>query len=164
MSQTSYSATMTYGIEGQLADSGPVDILSRVNGEASLEIAFGLGVKKGTGDEAVLSPTAEGDRIEGIVVHSHAYAKTTELDTGVKAKGSLSILRKGRILVKVEEAVVRGDRGWCRAVAGAGGTRLGAWRKSDVGAETIDCTTQAEFLTSASANGLAVLEVDFTSK
>jgi hypothetical protein len=163
MSQTSYSSTMSFGIEGQLADNGANDVLSKVNGAAA-EIEFGMGVIRGASDEAVILPSAETDVIIGIALHSHAYALGTELDTGIEEEGSVSMLRKGRVLVLVEEAVTAGDRGWCRAVSGAGGTRLGAWRKSDVGTETIDCTKQAVFITSAAEDALAVLEVDFTAK
>lgn len=170
MSQTSY-AEQPAAFAGMLADATIVkhaDTL--VQGEASAEIPFGVAVAlstspgtDGTPGKAVL-PAAANAKIWGVAVHSHDYDNRTELGTtGMKPKVLLSALRKGRIWVTVETAVVAGDRAHIRYAAGAGGSQLGAFRNASVVNETIDLTKVAVFLTTASIGGLAMVEVDFTN-
>lgn len=45
-------------------------------------------------------------------------------------KSAVSVMKKGRIWVTVEEAVNDGDQAFVRFASGAGGTQLGAFRKS----------------------------------
>lgn len=164
--QTTYSQSMTAAFAGMLADGSANDCIAMRNDEETASIAFGRAVKFGSatdGTSAVL-PAAETDVVAGLVVHSHAYA-SNELDsTGVKVGGILNVLRKGRIWVTVEDAVVPGDRLWVRAVAGGDPEFLGGLLPADDGTDTIDCTGQGQFLTAAAAGGLAILEVDFTGK
>ena len=155
---------MDTAFEGMLADSGKHDIVSAVNAEASAEIGFGTWVKEGTSDGEALLPAAEGDDLLGIVVHTHAADTPADLGTlGIKPKGMLSVLRKGRIYVTVEEAVVPGNRVWVRAVAG-GGEKLGATRVTDDSTDTIDATNVGRIMTTAGIGGLAVVEIDMTGK
>ena len=164
MSQTSISTSLTIAFAGMLADSGPNDIITRHNSEASAEMPFGVGVKQGVADAAALLPAAQADDIIGVVLHSHAYAKPTELgDDGLKPEAVMSLLRRGRVYVQVEEAVAPGDRGFCRRTAGAG-EQLGAWRASADSTDCVDCTKQTVFLTTASASGFAVMECDFLNE
>lgn len=167
--QSTYGFNMTAAIEGQLADDGDHDIIPMRNVEASASIAFGRGVKfGGTSDDAGCKlPSAETDKIAGITVHSHAYGVSPygDLDsTGVKVGGILNVLRKGRIWVVAEDGCAPGDRLWVRAVGSTPPEYLGGLNNADDGTDTVDCTTQGVWLTTASAGGLAVLEVDFTNK
>ena len=163
--QTTYNLTLTTAIEGMLADTGPHDIVSKFNEEASAEIAFGRGVKFGTNDNGALLPAAESDKIVGITVHSHQYADESLGSTGVVAGGALNVLRKGRIWVMARTAVAPGDRLWVRAVSsGTGYETLGGLEDADDSTDTIDCTAQGVWLTTAAQGALAVLEVDFTNK
>jgi hypothetical protein len=163
--QTSYGTTMPAAFSGQLADNSANECIAMYNGAAA-EIAFGRAVKFGAADYEAILPSAETDKIVGIVVHSHAYTKGftgAELgSTGVVENGNLTVLRKGRIWVIAEDAVTRGDRLWVRAVAGGDPEFLGGLLNADDSTDTIDCTNQGVWLTSASAGGLALLEVDFT--
>lgn len=165
--QTSYAQSMTAAFAGMLADNGANDCIAMTNDEASAEIAFGRAVMFGstTNANSAKLPTSENAVIAGIVVHSHSYAQTTELGTtGVKVGGVLNVLRKGRIWVTVEDAVVPGDRLWVRGVAGGDPEFLGGVLPADDSTDTVDCTGQGQFLTAAAAGALAVLEVDFTGK
>ena len=169
--QTSYSATLTAALEGQLADDGPHDVIVGYNDESSASIAFGRAVKYGataTDNEGMILPSAETDKIVGITVHSHEYSKGytgAQLDaTGVVAGAPLSVLRRGRIWVVCEDAVTRGDRLWVRAVGSTPPEYLGGLNNADDSTDMIDCTKQGVWLTSADAGGLAVLEVDFTNE
>lgn len=165
--QTSYAQSMTAAYAGMLADGSANDCIAMRNDEVSAEIAFGRAVMFGSttdGTSAKL-PTAESSVIAGLVVHSHSYAQTTELgSTGVKVGGILNVLRKGRMWVTVEDAVIPGDRLWVRGVAGGDPEFLGGLLPADDSTDTVDCTGQGQFLTAASAGALALLEVDFTGK
>lgn len=161
MSQTEITATMSRGYAGML-DGADHHIASGIQAESSAEIPFGVCVVRGTGDDDVKLPAASTDKPRGVVVHSHNYDKDQELgSTGIKPKSQVGVLRRGRILVVVEEAVVPGDRGYVRY---AGSGQKGAWRKSAVLDETLNLTREAEFQsTQATIGGLAVLEVDFSN-
>lgn len=163
--QTTFTTTPTAAISGQLADNSANECLPRYNEEASAEVKFGAAVKFGTTDYGALLPAAETDKIIGIVIHSHAYTKGftgAELgDTGVKPKGNLSVLRRGRVWVICRSGCVPGDRLWVRCTAAPG--VVGDLENADDGTETIDCTNQGQWLTTASAGALALLEVDFTA-
>lgn len=161
MSQTVITTTMSAGFAGQL-DGMDHDIATGIQAEASAEMPFGAGVVRASGgDDNVKLPSAVTDNVRGVISHSHVYDKDQQLGTvGVKPKNLVNVVRRGRIRVKVEEAVVPGDRAYLRY---AGSGDKGAWRKSAVPGETIDCTAEAEFQTTAGVNGFAILDVDFTN-
>lgn len=164
MSQLSYSDTMAVAFAGMLYDLTDNDIVSSVSQESSLEIPFGVGVCRGTVDSGVKLPAVSTAKMKGVAVHSHAYEPLDALGTvGVKPTFPINTLRRGRIWVIVEEAVVPGDRAFVRFAAGSGGSQLGAWRKSEVLDETLDLTAECEFQSTADALGLAVLECNFTN-
>lgn len=168
MSQTSYSQRMAIGFAGMIADGWPGLFDTVRNSEASAEMAFGRAVcwePSSTDDQDVLLPAAESDLVRGIVVHSHDYAKPSQLgDTGIKAGQLLNIMRKGRILAVCEDGCNPGDRLWVRAVAAGDPEFLGGLNSADDSTDMIDCTKQGQWLTTAAAGGLAWLEVDFTAK
>ena len=82
--------------------------------------------------------------------------------TGLLPGAIMNVLRKGRIWVVCESGCDPDDRLWVRAVAGAG-EYLGACENADDSTDTIDCTGQGVWRTTAAAGELAVLEVDFTN-
>jgi hypothetical protein len=154
---------MTAAFAGMLADGSANDCIAMRNDEASASIAFGRAVKFGSATDGTSAklPSAETSVIAGIVVHSHSYA-SNELDaTGVIVGGVLNVLRKGRVWVTVEDAVVPGDRLWVRGVAGGDPEFLGGLLPADDSTDTVDCTNQGQFLTAAAAGALALLEVNF---
>jgi|LULL01.1.fsa_nt_gb hypothetical protein len=151
MSQLNYNVNMDVAFEGMLADSGKIDALSKITEGASLE--FGLGCALGTSDNQVAPLAAIADKFAGVVIHRHRE----EGELGDKV--SVSVLRKGRIYVKVETDVQKGDAAFVRAVA-VDPERAGAFRNSADGTDTIDLTGKAEFVTSALAGELAVLDIN----
>lgn len=172
--QTTYNLAPPVAFAGMLADIGNNDVVCMINKESAASMPFGFAVcfQGSTVDKGALNPDATTDKIAGLVVHSHAYADTAlglgTAGAGTAVKGvlpgqTINVLRKGRMWVKVEEAVVPGDRLFIRAVA-TGAEVEGAIRKSADGTDCIDSSAQGVFLTTAAADGLAVLEVDFTNK
>jgi hypothetical protein len=181
--QTDYSAAPVAGYSGLLVGATENhDIIAAKNAEASASIAFGRAVvwklSSPATDLDVLLPAVETDTVAGIVIHLQQYSRaftTTdnagasvtvgELDgTGLRPGTMMAILRRGTILVTVEDAVAVGDRLWVRAVAGGDPEFLGGLVNADDSTDTIDCTKQGQFLTSAAAGGLAQLYVDFNNK
>jgi len=151
MSQLNYNVNMDVAFEGMLADAGEFDALSKITEGASLE--FGLGGTYGTSDNQVAPLAAITDKFAGVIIHRN-------VEVGVLGdKVAVSMLRRGRIYVLVEEAVIKGDAAFVRAVA-TGVQRAGAFRKSADGVTTIDLSGKAEFVTSAAAGGLAILDIN----
>lgn len=169
--QTSVSDRMPVGIPGQLADLHSAefgDVVSATNEEASAELPFGVMVKDGTGPDLVKNVATTNDRLAGVIVHAQNFAKPVQLgDTGLKPGVTFGVLRKGRIYVRVEDAVEIGDEVHVRAVIGgangygdAGAESHGAFRGTQDGTDTIDITAFAKWVTEADAGEVAVVEID----
>jgi len=165
--QTAVSEAMAIGFAGALADSGNKTCASKYSEEASAEIPFGVMVVKGTDeDNGVLLPHTSGvasaDIMMGVVVHSHAYAKDTELgDSGLKPKVSLDVLTHGRIYVLPEETVTPGDPVRVRVIA-AGLEQKGAFRTTADSTDCVDISSFARWTKGGSSTVPAVLELDMT--
>lgn len=148
---------------GTVMGHGTSDRHSKVSSEASAEIPFGvLVVKSSDEDYGVLLPSGAMDSMlpAGVVIRDHAYDDLS-LNSDRNAllpKTEMSVLFRGRIMVKVEDAVDPGDPVRVRSVAGVG-EQLGAFRSA---ADSTDCAllTGAQWMTSAGAGGYAELEID----
>lgn len=141
--QTTYGHTPDAAIVGQ-CDNGTYrsgDFRTMFNGAAP-EIAFGRAVRYGSVTDArdARLPAAETDKIVGLLAHSHSYENGPNGDlgtVGVKQGGKLNVLRKGRMWVINEDAVVPGDPVWVRAVASGDPEFLGGLTNADDGTDTI---------------------------
>lgn len=172
--QTSYSTTISRAIEGALADNGAHDCVTKYNAESSAAIKFGAGVKFGATDFAALLPSAQADKICGIVVHSNQYSvgadgelkqDGTAWTNGLRPGAEMTILRKGRIWALAGSAVTPGDRLYVRRTSAQSGNEfLGGLEDAADSTDMVDCTAQGVWLTTAAAGELAILEVDFTNK
>ena len=162
--QTTYVDGLVNGRLGQLADSSPSDVATAKNAEGSASIPFGVMVAKGTLDGDAELVAAVADHFLGVTLFSHAYGDSDlNTDRDEMAVGAaMNILRKGRVLVAVEEAVVAGGDVRVRHVAGTGA--LGGFRTTAVAGETLDCSAFCVWRTSAAITKLAVLEVDLTNE
>lgn len=161
MSQTSYDFAAPAAVGGLIADLAHSNIRSARNGEAAA-IPFGIAVKKGTGDSDIKLLSALTDEIVGIVAHDHAHdAFSSGSPAGVETKGSANLLVSGTAFVQVEQAVTPADPVYARVAASGDGlrTQAGAFRK-DADSGTAAPVRGARFLTTAAANGFAVVEFD----
>lgn len=156
--QTTYPENMPIGFAGQIVKNDSTIALT--NGEASAELAFGQAINWGSTDGTVLSPDNLADVICGLVGHRHGYADAELGTTGVKPGAVIEVVRKGQMVVKCENGCTVGQRLYVRI---AGGTE-GALRSAADGVNTIDSTGQGVWLSAAAADGLALLEFDFTNK
>jgi len=142
-----YSYELAAAFPGMLADLALVKHAeSLVQGEASAEVPFGGGVVQGTAsvlagtpDKAIL-PVDANSKILGVVMHSHAFNRETQLGTvGVKPTNLISVLRKGSIYVLWEGgAVTKGAPLYVRFTAGVG-EQAGAWRHDADTADALIC-------------------------
>lgn len=163
MAQTTYNLRRDIGIAGDLADSSPADVASMRNDDAaSMEFGHAVAHASASDEGSADKLTAiTGEIVAGIAMRLNSYSDTQLDADGVVPGNHINVLRKGRIYVKCEDGCSIGDRLFIRAVA-SGGEIAGALRASADGSDTIDSSTQGEWRTSASAGGLAVLEVDFS--
>lgn len=160
-----YDLNHSAAFAGMKVDMMNDDARSFVSGESSDEIPFGVMIAQGTADDQGELPDGSGDELVGVLLHSHAYARTTELGTtGLKPKASMSVLNKGRVWVICENGCVPGDEVHVRYATGAGGTQLGAFRSATVSSETIDVSEKCRWLTTATSGNLAVLEIDMSNR
>lgn len=172
--QSTFSDAPAIGFAGTLDSNLAHDVITMKNAEASTSIAFGRAVKfkdTVTSDKDAVLPAAETDKVLGIVLRADTYAVAwTDLDgtvhgqldaDGIVPGAFMNVLRRGRVLVVCEDAVEAGDPLWVRAVAGGDPEFLGGLTNADDSTDTIDCSTKGMWLTSASAGGLAWLDVNF---
>lgn len=169
--QTSVSDQAALPFAGKLNESVPSQVATRVSEESSAETPFGVMVIRGTDkdNQALLCHTSSAvcaPLLAGVVLHSHAYAKDTQLgNTGVKPNQTLNILEKGQVYVLPEEAVAPGDAVRIRAVA-AGGEVKGAFRKT--ADDTSDCVllapSMARWITSGGPATPCLVEIDMTAE
>lgn len=159
-------ANPAIAVAGMLADDSlGKDVLSKINGEASAEIPFGVMVAKGSADDECLKLAATSDKLVGVVVYGPAYARsvgstTLELGTtGLTPNTLMDVLNVGRIYVFPEEAVTPASAVRVRAVA-AGAEVAGAFRATADSTDCIDISKFARWLTSGSSTVPAVVEID----
>jgi len=151
MSQTNYQVNFDKAFEGMLGDANHMDALSRVIEGAN--VLFGKAVTFGTNDNQCKALSAISEKVAGIVIHKH-------IEEGeLLEKDAVSLLRKGRIYVKVEEAVSPGDAVFVRAVV-AGAEEAGSFRASADSTDCIDISSKAEYLTSAEAGEFALVDIN----
>ncbi len=163
MSQTAY-ADQGQLFAGMKADTGFDDIASHL---AEGAVPFGRFVSVGTDlDRQVLLPSSAGEitnkkLIRGVAVQSHAIE--SELSGAnppqYKDKDAVSVMKKGRIAVNVEEAVTPSDAVFVRHASGGGGTNLGEFR-TDADTATAAELANAKWITSTPGAGVAILELN----
>ena len=157
MAQTNYSPGLLPSLPGMLADLNPLVTESGYNSESSAEAAFGAPVRvDALADRAFLLTNLANPAIYGLVVHDDSYDPRVELGTtGLKTGVKMTVLRAGRITVKVGSTnVTKGSRAYYQ-------TTTGGWVGASIVGDTIDTSKQAVIVSSASSGGTCVLEVDF---
>lgn len=198
MSQTTVSAGgQSIGVAGQLADSSAghsEDVVSGFNKEGTSQIPFGFGVRvqPGSNGDGFLLPTGFsniglGFDVAGVNVFGFNHMRSGSADSagnfpgdlggsGLLPNATMQIVRRGRVIVPVETAVVAGDRPWCRGIAtGSTSNTAGVWSGTGYNSAgngssyMLDLTRNGVFRsgTYTAADGVtkvAILEVDFTNR
>lgn len=160
MSQLSYTNEVEAGYEGAVATAYPGGITS---GIAVAALKAGKVVTIATGgstvDQSVRSPAAAADvnkpLIAGLVVR-----QPVREDEDFAANSAVSVLRRGQMFVRVEDAVVRGTHAFVRHVA-AGAEVLGSLRSdADGGGPDATLCTGITFLQSVGAGEICLVDVN----
>jgi hypothetical protein len=154
MAQTDYSYLQPVAFAGMLGDLSFKRVATGVNKQGTA-IPFGVAVTKAAGDGNYDLPNIAGDKVYGIVLHSHDYDQRDLTGVqGVPVDVDFNLLEEGVAYVKVEEAVADGDPVYVRFAAGAGGAQLGAFRKS-ADTATAGLVKGGKFRSSAAIGGIA---------
>ena len=170
--QTTYLDRAGLGYAGEIADGGAAEVAPAFNTEAATSIPFGFAVARdntapyGVSGNGAKLPASAGDVIYGLVRMSHAYSNSVNGDldaVGLKPGAVMNVVRKGRIWAICEDGCAPGARLFVRYTAAGAGK--GTCRATDAGGSTcLDVTTKGEWQTTASALGLAILDLDCVSK
>jgi len=163
---------MEAAFAGLLHDGGKRDMHSYLSEQDTTpdEIPFGFFVVQGSEVNTAELPAAQAGLTRltalGIVAHSHAYAKDTDLgDLGLKPGTAMNVLRCGDIWVYVNEAVAIGDdvRVMATNTAGDVGDLDGPgsfWGNTANGGDTVEITAGARWMSETTGAGLALLHFD----
>ena len=140
--QTSYDQNMAIGIAGQLADLSDHDIVTGLC-EVSAGAEFGVGVRKGSAEQGFVLPSATGQKLLGVTVHTHRADNLALAGAaGIPDGETNPLLRKGRVIVKVDGAVVADGPVFCRHTANSSTkTRMGAFRGDTDGVAQVTTVT-----------------------
>lgn len=143
MAQTTYNADPTLGFRGLLADpNDDAFLISLANGAAAAQ-GFGIMVRRDAANPEdqfdILS--AAGQTPVGVLVHTHAQQDPSLADPlGVALLEPASVCRRGRVWVRVEEAITVGDPVYYRHTSGTG-TEIGAFRNDSDGVGQVTTLT-----------------------
>lgn len=163
--QTSVALDPSVAIEGMVSRYSDVDALDRV---AEAGINNGLLVVQGANERTCKAPAAAADIAKAIGITPYRATQMPGWPPGgttthYQAGDTIGAIRKGRVWVKVEEAVAAQDPVFVRHAANGGNTILGSFRKSadnPGGGATATQLAGSVYLTAAAGGGLALVEVN----
>jgi hypothetical protein len=156
MSQTAYTQEPERAFQGMLADSKEADIITRAF-EGAGGSPFGVAFEEGTTPAEQVAPTTlTGFNFVGVGAHRHNRDTFTQaLDIGIDDEDAVNVLRKGRIWVPIEQAVVPHTSAvFIRHTVNGGLDQLGAFRIDADTARADDHSAVAEWLDSITIAGL----------
>lgn len=161
MSQTSYSLSMSTAVAGLPGDAAGAPQVIDSYANPVDEIAFGCAVQQVSGDDSAIELPDNGSAIiRGVAVRDLAEENgSAGADNTFPVNSAVPIMKKGKIWVRVEEAVTPASDVYARYTVNGGNTQLGAFR-TDADAGKAIQITQARFLSSTSGSGLALLEIN----
>lgn len=159
-------------IQTTVATAPAVAIEGMTKGDENVEHSIAMEVDANNGRLVVMGsadgrgklPTVSGDVTgKALGITRYQPMRMVNWPSGVSVpfpNGSTApLIRRGLVWVKVEEIVAAGDPVFVRHASGAGGTALGAFRKS-ADTATAAQLPSAIYRTSAAANGLALVEIN----
>jgi hypothetical protein len=174
--QSTYNAFPAIAIAGQIESPEVTDCITLKNaGTASVPFGYAVAFKPSpTNDKDAYLPNLSSDKIAGICGFSQGYAPQWtdrngntygELDgTGVVTGVEMNIVRRGRVAVVSTNGNSVGDRLYVAYGTTAGSVYTTAGQVGNVtDTYAISCVDNGQFLTSASALGLAWLDCLFVA-
>jgi|JFJP01.1.fsa_nt_gi hypothetical protein len=156
MLQTSYSESMPIGIEGALNRFEDVLVDSKF---ADVDMPAGRFVVRGADvNVGCKLPTASTDLVLAKNLGITVLNQSSEID-GYKSLDVVSVIKKGEIMVTVEDAVTAGADVYVRHTAGAGALTVGRFR-SDADTNKAVKVDGCRFLKSAGAGELTIIQIN----
>lgn len=161
--QTSVLDNLALGYPGMVR--GRCDTANRM---AAVAMNGGLFVVQGSRDETVKLPTASTDITNALIaggITRDSVSRDPNFPPGGTANtlyqigDTVEIVRRGTVLVTVEEAVAPGDDVYVRYDTGSGGSQKGAFRSS-ADSTTAALLAGARYITTAAIGGLAYVEIN----
>lgn len=160
MSQTSYAMDQESNVAGDLAYSNIDQCTILTYKNPVDQIKFGRAVAKVSADEnGVEKPDSGSSVIVGVSLRDLTIEYDSSNENLYPALSDVSVMRRGQVYVYVEEDVTPDDAVFVRHTANGGLTDLGAFRTDSDSSNALALTT-AKFLTSASAGGVAILDLN----
>lgn len=154
MTQLSYSLYQAASFKGMLADCEFTDKVSMsAEGAVAISLPVTLGTNKARQVIAASTSTGQGALVVGFALHTAAIEQSSAGVVQYADKASVSVLKRGRMWIETDDAVVAG------AVANL---KLSNGKLTDEAVATgIEAITQlaVRFVTGTSAAGLAIIEV-----
>jgi len=154
--QDAYAAEQDAAQEGQRADLGLIDVISKAAEGSAVD--FGRAVIRGTSDDQAKLPSAAGQAFVGVTEYTTAWSANASDIHLYEENREMNIVSFGRMWVITEQAVVPGDDVFYRHTSGGGGTVIGRFRK-DADTATADQIDGASFETTAGAGALAMIQI-----
>jgi len=154
MPQLDYN-DLAAAVKGALADIGITDKVGRV---AAAAIPFGVGLAQTAVAGQAEIPTATGFVFEGISVQTNKPTANATGEAQYEIGEEITVLRKGRVWVYVEEAVAVNDDVFLRHTDNA--ALLAGDFRTDADTANADQITNARFVTATTAAGLAQIEIN----
>jgi hypothetical protein len=157
MPQTSMIADPLTGRNGSWAYPNRPGIVDSKVVNMSGGIPFGVFVARDSDNKAKLPAAAGAVTTTGIGISFCDLTKEYD-STGYATGDEIPVVRKGYVLCQVEDAVTEEGAVFARITASGGNTQLGKLR-SDADSGNATAVPNARFRSTASAGGLAVVEV-----
>jgi hypothetical protein len=132
-----------------------------LNDDVSI-IDFGLGVVRGTTDFDVVLPFDEMGVFIGISVRELSRENFDFYETTYFPGDAVNVMRGGRAYVVCETSFTEGGAVYMRYVAGAGGTKIGAFR-NNADSGTAILINNAQFISNGIDNNTAIVWLEYAS-
>ncbi len=149
MSQTEVNLSQSVGVAGQLSDVGHNDIITLRNSEQI--VVFGRGIDKVSGSEQAGQLPLSGGVFEGVALRDLNIGGSIDLEQ-YPIDSPMSVAKKGRVIVAVEEAVTGDDSVFVRIDG-----------KSQVQTITLDIDLEASNVINMDIDGVAMTQITFAS-
>lgn len=158
MAQTTYNLEPDIAFAGMLATSSGLKHVDSKVSEESASFPHGVGVVAGSTDAAAVLPSGAA-KLLGVAQHSHFNDPGSDDLNLVDPERMFNVLHVGRLYVQVEDAVTPASPVFIRTAAAAAPLDQ-TGRFAGAAGAGLNATTGLRFVSSAAAEGLAILEID----
>ena len=155
---TDYLSAHIAGYEGQPADMGLKNIISKTAEGSNIE--FGRAVVRGTADDQAVLPSSTGQAFVGVTAMTTAGVADADGDLFYERYATMNVQDQGEIYVYTEQSVVPGDAVWFRHTADTAPLdEVGRFRKDTSGGDA-DQIVGATFESTTAAGGVARIRIN----